>query len=58
MTANESAEIPMKIRNLKNVKRIIDSYNIGFSIKRKCKTCEKMLNEKNIANIRSPEIKQ
>ena len=40
----------------KSIKEIIDTYNIGFSIKGKCKSCEKIINEKNIANIRPPEI--
>lgn len=42
----------------KNIKEIIDSYNNGHSIRGKCKSCEKIINEKNIANIRPPEIKQ
>ena len=41
-----------------SIKEIIDTYSIGFSIKGKCEICEKILNEKNIPNIRPPEIKQ
>lgn len=40
----------------KGIKKIIDYYNIGFSIKGKCKDCEKILSEKKIINIRPPEI--
>ena len=42
----------------KGIEEIIDYYNIGFSIKGKCKNCEKILNEKKIINIRPPEIKK
>ena len=40
------------------MEKIIDTYSIGFSIKGKCEICEKILNEKNIPNIRPPEIMQ
>lgn len=40
------------------IKEIINFHSIGFSIGGKCKICEKMINEKNINNIRPPEIKK
>ena len=40
----------------KSIQGIIVTYKIGFSIKGKCKDCEKILSEKKIINIRPPEI--
>ena len=39
-----------------SIQDIIVTYKIGFSIKGKCKDCEKILSEKKIINIRPPEI--